>query len=512
MRQILLLLVLFFPALTTPAYAEASDISAVSRSVVRVAVFSQVDGERKYVGHGSGVVVAPDKIVTNAHVVEEGNYDETMTFEIIPSEGSKSYRATVIKWSPKNDLALLQLTGGARMTPASLFTGDVGDGVDVFAIGYPANVDVALEESEADMLRPQTPVKTRGSISSGRTSKAFDTLLHTAPIAPGSSGGPLVDGCGRVVGINSFGSTASEGGAEFYFAISMRELTAFLRAQNVGFNAVSGVCRSVAELTRAEAEREAAERSKIEEENRKTSDLRAVSEGKTRRTAELDIIASRENHIMMAALMLVLALGAGGGAFILFEREQRDRAIGAAVFGGALLLGALMVFASRPSFDQIEERVKASASKTSATDDTQTVKAASNEGKKLCVIQLDRSRVTVSNTADVAFDWKHDGCVNTRTQYGQDDGNWKRSFVPNTDAQVSVISYAPDTKTYRIERYLLGLDAMTKAREARNRYDVKGCTTEPAMLEKVSNMNNAVRDVLPPQPNEMLVFSCSDAG
>lgn len=508
---LILLATLLMPVLSAPAFAEASDIGAVSRSVVRIAVFSSEDGERTFIGHGSGVVVAPDKIVTNAHVVEAANYDGTLTFTIIPSDGSQSYEAKLVKWSPGNDLALLQLTGGAKMPVASLFTGTVNDGADVFAIGYPANVDVALEESEADMLRPQAPVKTRGAISVGRSAKTFDTLLHTAPIAPGNSGGPLVDACGRVVGINSFGSNANDGGgAEFYFAISMREVAAFLRSQNVSFIAATGECRSVAELTRAEAEREASERTKIEAENRISSDLLNNNEGKIRRTAERDIISARENRIMLAALLLVLALGAGGIGFVLHERSSRNPSIASAATGAACVLAALMVFISRPSFDQVEERMQAASAKRADALAIKTATTASTNGKKSCVIQLDRSKISVSDTADIAFDWTPQGCVNGRTQYVENNGKWLRSFVPNTDAQVSMISYAPDSKTYRIERYLLGIDAMAKVREARNRYDVKGCTSNPVMQEKIGNMNNAVREALPAQPNEMLVFSCTD--
>ena len=508
MRFILFVLALIIAA---PAFAQASDIGAVSRSVVRIAVFSSEDGERKFVGHGSGVAVAPDKIITNAHVVEGANYDGTMTFTIVPSEGTKSYEAKLLKWSPGNDLALLQLSGGARMPAASLFTGTVGDGADVFAIGYPANVDIALEEGEADMLRPQTPVKTRGAVSAGRSSKTFDTLLHTAPIAPGNSGGPLVDPCGRVVGINSFGSNATiGGGAEFYFAVSVREVATFLRAQNVGFIAATGECRSVAELTRAEAEREATQRAKIEQENRVAAEIKNGAEGKIRQAAEHDIITSRENRIMLSALMLVLALGAMGAAFTFWEREKYNEGKGAGIASAALVIGALMAFVSRPGFDQIEERVRSAMTKSDISVKPPVMTSANAPGKKSCVIQLDRSKVTVSSTADIDFDWTAQGCINSRTQYAPENGKWVRSFVPGQDAQVSMISYAPQDKTYRIERYQLGIEAMNKAREARNRFDVKACTADALAIEKVANMNRAVREVLPAQPNEMLVFACSD--
>ena len=267
MRYFAALCLILSPSFAAPALADASDISAAARSVVRVIVYSSAEGQQSIVSIGSGVAVARDKIVTNAHVVEMASGDDSVQIVIVPSDGTQSYRARVSASLPGKDLALLQLTSGA-LVPASIFAGTPEDGADVFAIGYPASVDVALEQSEADVLRPQQPVKTRGTVSSGRTSKSVESLLHTAPIAPGNSGGPIVDACGRVLGINSFGSVPTDGGAEFYFAISARELSAFLANRGVTFRSVRGDCRSVAELTRAEAELEASTRAKIEQEAR----------------------------------------------------------------------------------------------------------------------------------------------------------------------------------------------------------------------------------------------------
>ena len=142
------------PLLIAPANADASDISAASRSVVRVIVYSSAEGQQSIVSIGSGVAVARDKIVTNAHVVEMASFDNSVQIVIVPSDGTQSYRARVTASLPRKDLALLQLTSGA-LVPASIFAGVSEDGADVFAIGYPASVDVALEQSETDVLRPQ---------------------------------------------------------------------------------------------------------------------------------------------------------------------------------------------------------------------------------------------------------------------------------------------------------------------------------------------------------------------
>ncbi len=511
MRNLWLIMIALMMALSPGlAHAETADINAASRSVVRVAVFSEVEGERKLVGHGSGVVIAPDKIITNAHVVEESLYNETMTFQIIPSQGRENYMATVIKWSPENDLALLQLEPGARLNPASLYIGAVEDGADTFAIGYPANVDIAMQYSDDDMMKPQAPVRTRGTISAGRSAKSFDTLLHTAPIGPGNSGGPILDACGRVIGINSFGSTSENGGSDFYFAISIKETAAFLRAQKVSFNAVTGPCRSVAELSREEAERDAAARTKIDAEKRIADELRSSSAGKARRDIELSIITERDDRMAFAGLMLALALGFAGAAYVLFDKGQRTPAKIVAAGVAAFLLLAIYAFSGRPDFSEVDGRMK---SMLAGTDDAAKapLSTTATTGKKTCVILPDRSRVTVSNTADVRFTWTASGCINGRTQYAGSDGTWMRSFVPNEDAQVSVVSYKPDSNMYRIERYLLGFDAMNTAREARNRYQVNKCSSDPAAMQKVSDMNAALRNVLPTQPNEVLVFACGDA-
>lgn len=509
MRYFLALVLLVSPLFVSQSRGDAADIAAATRSVVRIAVFSSADGQRTLIGHGSGVVVAADKVVTNAHVAEPAQFDESVTFTVIPSEGSKTYSARLLTASAGKDLALLQLTENGRLIPASFFSGIVGDGIDVFAIGYPANVDVALEQSEEDVLRPSSPVKTRGSISSGRSSKSVESLLHTAPIAPGNSGGPLVDGCGRVVGINSFGAVADGGGAEFYFAISVREVITFLQAQGVRLGGATGECRSVAELTRAEAEREAATRAKVEAEARIATELRQSREGKVRSDAEHAVIGERENHIAFAGLLLVLGAVAGGAAWQFAERSQRDRFKIAASIAGFAVICALAIFIARPSFDEVDERVRAAMTEVIDSEKDIAKPTASAAGKRRCVIQPERSRVTVSDTADVVFDWTKSGCINGRTQYAESAGNWTRSFVPNSDAQVSVVTYAPDSNSYRIERYLLGMDAMDKAREARKRYDVTSCSAAPEMLGKIDNMNKAVREILPTAPNEILVFDCT---
>ncbi|MCB2058358.1 MAG: trypsin-like peptidase domain-containing protein, partial [Novosphingobium sp.] len=111
-RILALLAALVAFALPGPLAADPADITAASRSVVRVALVS-IDGrDASLVGHGSGFAVAPDLIVTNAHVIADMAEDDTLQILIIPPQGQRGWGAKVVAFSPRNDLALLKVIGG----------------------------------------------------------------------------------------------------------------------------------------------------------------------------------------------------------------------------------------------------------------------------------------------------------------------------------------------------------------------------------------------------------------
>ncbi|WP_420607862.1 S1C family serine protease [Novosphingopyxis sp.] len=508
MRHLLLVIVLAFAALTSSsARADPADIAAASRGVVRVVLVARDGGQVFYVGHGSGVAIAPDLILTNAHVVEPVQGDESIIIGVVPSEGAKSYGAQVIAYSPGNDLALLKLSGGARVTPDAIYTGAPSDGMDVVAIGYPSTVDKAQGLQVEDLIRPQAPVKTRGSVSGGRSARQFDTILHTAPLGAGNSGGPLVDACGRVLGINSFGSVSDGNDAEFFFAVSAREITGFLRKAKVKFQTNAAPCRSVAELTAAEEERQAAAKARIDREERQAAVMRAEAEAAARHKAELDVISDREDGMALAGLLLALAVVGAGAGGLFFSRGRKYPAIAGGVIGGGLLLGAVLVYLGRPSMGDIDDRIdlpKITAPKADTA-------ASSMTGKLICRLQPDRSRVTVSGENEIPLEWVAGGCVNGRTQYGENGNVYTRIFVPNVDSSVSRNSYDPASGEYRVERYLLGLDAMERARSVRRKFDVPSCDAGDDAQQRLGKMQNAIDAVLPAQPNELLVYDCEKA-
>src|SRR3546814_18360674 len=111
-RLLTLLLALF--ALTLPARA-ADDISAASRSVVRVVTVAMMDGEVVGFGHGSGLAIPPTRIVTNAHVVETAaRYPGNVALGVVPAEGQKSFAANLSAIDTATAHALVEIRSVKR--------------------------------------------------------------------------------------------------------------------------------------------------------------------------------------------------------------------------------------------------------------------------------------------------------------------------------------------------------------------------------------------------------------
>lgn len=505
MRLFALIVTACAALLAAPLAADPNDIQAASRSVVRVVLVAEEDGETFYVGHGSGFAVAPDKIVTNAHLVAPMREDASIRIGIIPSEGATTYGGELIAISVRNDLALIRVERG-RLPSLALLATPLDDGASVMAIGYPAAVDRAQGLDARETVAPMAPVKTPGVISGGRTTRDFDTILHTAALAKGNSGGPLVDLCGRVAGVNSFGSLSDGNDAEYGFAVSNRELFGFLRSAKVEYRLADSPCRSVAELSAeeraraAQAAEDARERQQSEKAERRDLEENALRE------AEHAIITARENHIIFSALMLVLAGMAAGAVFVLHERGEIDRRRIAAGLGGAFVLAAAAGVALRPSFDGAQDMaIAALKSKTAKVD----AERSSADGAYLCRIVPERSRITGTSPQPVEIGWTANGCVNNRTQYGRDAQGWTRVFVPNEDQSVSINRFDPETLEFRTENFQLGLSAMQNARKIRARYSNNACTTDSDAMADLEDMQKALRQAMPAQPNEVLVYSCN---
>ena len=61
-----------------------------------------------------------------------------------------------------------------------------------------------------------------------RTAQGTNAILHEAAVLQGNSGGPLVDACGRVIGVNTFIAVDKEQSARNNYALASADLVAFL--------------------------------------------------------------------------------------------------------------------------------------------------------------------------------------------------------------------------------------------------------------------------------------------
>ncbi|OYX66724.1 MAG: hypothetical protein B7Y88_02480 [Sphingomonadales bacterium 32-64-17] len=512
-RILALTLSLLFAAMlpSAPALADEADIAAAARGVVRVVIIGR-DGDQIFpIAHGTGFVVGNERIVTNAHVINPAIEDKRLAIGIVPPEGGDAVYARPISVSPRNDLAILATTKPMNL-PVLTIAGNPASGQSaVTAIGYPMNVDRAQGLDQNDLFRATPPVLSTGFLSGRRPSREMDTLLHTAPIARGNSGGPLVDNCGRVIGVNSFGAESEGTEAEFFFAVSTRELLPFLRANDIQPQLNSLPCRSLAEL---DAEDEARRQQMLAAEQRRAQQAEAAldkREEELRRDLTYRTIDARANQMALALLLFVIALAAGGGAWLMHLRgHMRHRAIIGSVAVVALV-GALIAWFTRPSFSDIEGELQAALfpELPGGAPSGQPSGALVSEAAYSCVLDQQRSRVTSAPKQDLEIGWTAQGCVNGRTQYGLNAGDWTRVLVPSSEAAVSVNRFDPEAREYVVERYLLDRDAMTDAREQRGQYEAPQCGAAEQAARQLGIDQGAVMSALPDRPNERLVYTCT---
>ncbi len=217
---------------------------------------------------GSGFIQSRDQVVTNFHVVE-GQEQLYVKF----ADGSVAKVKTVAKADKNVDLAVLEVLTGSRLP---LPMGDelaLHEGDNVLALGAPKGLELTL---------------TNGIVSSFRRDENSFFIQTTAAIAPGSSGGPLLDSLGRVIGITTFRISDSPG---LYFSVAVSELKRLLRTASTGVSL--GVASNTDEL---EALRREIESGSVDAASKRANTLLSGNpEGPTGLTIK-GILALHENH------------------------------------------------------------------------------------------------------------------------------------------------------------------------------------------------------------------------
>ena len=192
------------------AKADALSPQEIAEIALRSTVYLSVNTQKKTY-YGSGFVVGEGLIATCEHVLEGMT---SATVESVFDE--KQYPVTaVLVVSEKHDLAIVEVTG---FTAPALPLGDsdtVRVGETVYVAGNPKKWKGTFSEGIIGGIRPDGSHFVEGEV-----------LQITAPTAPGSSGGPVLNTNGEVIAVHS---EAELGAQNLNFAVSVNHLKALLK-------------------------------------------------------------------------------------------------------------------------------------------------------------------------------------------------------------------------------------------------------------------------------------------
>ena len=178
-------------------YKSARDATVFITSTVYTRSFFGVYPEK---GTGTGFIISPEgEILTNNHVAGGGS-QLTVTLS-----DKKVYKARVLGYDPRNDLALIKIDAGRKLPTMRLGDSDhLVVGQKVLAIGNPFQFEGTLTTGIVSSLDRTIETEER---------KLEGMIQTDAAINPGNSGGPLLDSHGNVIGINTaiYGAQGSIG-------------------------------------------------------------------------------------------------------------------------------------------------------------------------------------------------------------------------------------------------------------------------------------------------------------
>ena len=245
MRQIrnfaaALLAVLLTGVLAVPALA-AFDSDSLNGIIMITTGAPDKDGTMNY-WRGTGFFVGeagknPQYIVTNCHVVEEfilagkalGGGELHVRFD--KDDEAEAY---LVDYDAEKDVAILRLAEATdqRVSLQMRVPQEDSLGSEVYAVGYPAAADLTV--TAVNSFSQKDATVTTGSISRFLTESGTGRkLIQTdASLGGGNSGGPLIDGSGAVIGINTAGSKLD---SNLFYAVSVSEVLPLLDKNSIPY-------------------------------------------------------------------------------------------------------------------------------------------------------------------------------------------------------------------------------------------------------------------------------------
>ena len=184
----------------TPQQSAAA--AAVSKGLVDVVTTIGFDGAQ---GAGTGIVLSADGLVlTNHHVVTGAT-----SIRATDVGNGKTYDAAVVGYDSTHDVAVLRLKGASGLTVAPLgSSASVRVGDEVIAVGNAGGVG-GTPSAVAGTVRALDEQITVQDERDGSPRRLNGMIRFDAAIAPGDSGGAVVDEAGKVVGMTTAGSSSA---------------------------------------------------------------------------------------------------------------------------------------------------------------------------------------------------------------------------------------------------------------------------------------------------------------
>jgi S1-C subfamily serine protease len=216
---------------TPIANVDAPDVTLINDPVVGltrpsvVKIRGVAPGCQKVL-EGSGFVVAPGRVMSNAHVVAGS---ESVTVEA----GGQTYDAFVVSYDPNADISILDVPQ-LPAAPLEFMTEDAQEGTDAVVLGYPGGGDFTPTPA-----RVRETIELNGPDIYQRTTVKRHVYTIRGQVRQGNSGGPLINRGGKVLGV-VFGAAVDD--PDTGFVLTYQEVARQLAKVNNTERVATGTC------------------------------------------------------------------------------------------------------------------------------------------------------------------------------------------------------------------------------------------------------------------------------
>lgn len=170
----------------TESKLDAAALYEQSVKAVVLIVCMNTDGS---LSQGSGVILRSDGVIaTNFHVI-----DDAKSASVKLQNGDVYDDVSIVDTDERKDIAIIKIKATNLPTLSVGNSDTIKVGITIYAIGAPRGLEGSISSGIVSSIRPANEIS--------QTLSGFRVIQITAPISSGSSGGPLLDETGKVIGL-----------------------------------------------------------------------------------------------------------------------------------------------------------------------------------------------------------------------------------------------------------------------------------------------------------------------